>query len=71
MGICYQSPAIKKPDAAIRCFKRALEHGDQEGVSINFLVCQLRFAQNMRESGRFAHPIVSIVCLELSVLTVG
>ncbi|GMH36425.1 hypothetical protein BSKO_04293 [Bryopsis sp. KO-2023] len=47
MGMCYQNPNIKKPDTAIRCFTRALQHGDQEGVSINFL------ARLYKESGQY------------------
>lgn len=38
IGICYQAESINKPDAAISCFERSLNLGDEEGVSVNFLV---------------------------------
>ncbi|GMH41920.1 hypothetical protein BSKO_09839 [Bryopsis sp. KO-2023] len=53
MGICYQKESINKPNAAIKCFQRALSAGDLEGISVNFLARLYQKSGQMDEAAHY------------------
>jgi len=40
-GHCYESEGLALPALAVRCYRRALAHGDREGIGLAKLVSHL------------------------------
>lgn len=38
LGNCYESEGLRMPGLAVRCYRRAVAHGDREGIGLPKLV---------------------------------